>query len=299
MDKEKIKMKNILVILLLLVFTSMNFGQVKVVATTSVIYDLVKEIGKDKVEADYICRGDQDPHYVEILPSYMLKLRKADLFFKIGLGLEIWAQQLIDGSRNDNLKIIDLSNGIEKKEIPAGKVDASLGDIHPYGNPHYWLDPYNAKIMATEILEALLAKSPENSEYFKKNYQNYISALDKKLIEWNSKMKKAEGRSIVFFHASWIYFAERYGLKISGYVEPKPGIPPTPSHNAELYNIIKKSGAKVIVMENYYSDKAPNQIASQTGIKVIKVPIAVFGMEGIDSYIKMMDYIINNISSNL
>ena len=123
MEKEKIKMKNILVIVFLIVFTSVNFGQIKVVATTSVIYDLVKKIGKDKVEADYICRGDQDPHYVEILPSYMLKLRKADLFIKIGLGLEIWAQQLIDGSRNSNLKIVDLSNEIEKKEIPAGKID--------------------------------------------------------------------------------------------------------------------------------------------------------------------------------
>ena len=288
-------MKRLFVILFLLLLTTMNFAQIKVVTSLSVIYDLVNQIGKDKVKTDYICRGDQDPHFVEVMPSYMLKLRNADLFFEIGLGLEMWAPQLIDGSRNNKIKIIDLSTDIDKKEVPTSKVDASRGDIHPYGNPHYWLDPENIKIMAKEILDALSDQSPDNQQYFKKNYDSYISQLDAKITEWNTKMARVKGESFVFFHSSWVYFADRYGIKIAGYVEPKPGIPPAPSHNAELFGIIKKSGVKLIVMENYYSDNAPRQIAEKTGVKVLKVPVMVFGYENIKNYFDMMDYIINGI----
>jgi zinc/manganese transport system substrate-binding protein len=144
---RRTKMKKIYLFVLILLSSTLIFAEVKVVTTTTVICDLVKEIGKEKVKVDYICRGDQDPHFLEILPSNMLKLRNAELVFKIGLGLEMWLQQIIDGSRNDKLKLIDLSTNIEKKEIPTGKIDASQGDVRPYGNPHYWLDPENAKVI--------------------------------------------------------------------------------------------------------------------------------------------------------
>ena len=280
-------MKKLITLVLFLVVSSYMTAQIKTVASTSVISYLVGQIGKDKVNTDYICRPDQDPHFVEVMPSYMLKLRKANIFFEVGLGLELWAPQLIDGSRNNNIKIVDLSVDIDKKEVPTGKIDASQGDIHPYGNPHYWLDPENTKIMAKEILDALTDASPENAQYFKKNYDEYTTHLDAKMKEWDEKMSKVKGTSFVFFHASWIYFADRFGIKIAGYVEPKPGIPPAPSHNAELYGIIKKAGVKYIVMENYYSDNAPRQISEQTGVKIMK---------NINNYFDMMDYIINNIT---
>lgn len=292
-------MKKLNVFILLFIISSINFAQIKVVTTTTVLADFVKEIGQEKVEVDYICRGDQDPHFIEILPSYMLKIRKADLFFKIGLSLEIWAQQLIDGSRNSSLKIIDVSKEIDKKDLPTGKIDASQGDIHPYGNPHYWLDPYNGKVIAKEVFDALAEFSPENLEFFKANYERYLNSLSEKLMEWQNKMGKAKNKPIIFFHSSWIYFADRFELNISGYVEPKPGVPPTPSHNAEIFRIIKENKIKTLVMENYYSDKAPNQIAEKTGIKIIKVPVGVYGLDGINTYIEMMDYIINNISKEI
>jgi zinc/manganese transport system substrate-binding protein len=284
-------------IILFLLISNIAFSQIKVVASTTVIYDLVKEIGKDKVTVDYIARGDQDPHFVEVLPSYMLKLRKADIFFKIGMSLELWANQLVDGSRNDRLKVVELSQDIDKKEVPNFKADASYGDVHPFGNPHYWLDPENAKIMAKEIYEALSSEANKDESYFKQNLDNFISRLDNKINEWNTRMTKIKGKPFIFFHASWIYFADRYGIKIAGYIEPKPGIPPSPSHNAELIQLIKNKGIKYIVMDNFYSDSAPNQLSDLTGVKVVKVPTAVFGMKGIDSYIQMMDYIINQISS--
>ena len=287
-----------LLISILIITSSISFANVKAVTTLTIIYDLVKNIGKDKVEVNYLCRGNQDPHFLEVMPSYMLKLRNADLVFEIGLDLEKWLPQLIDGSRNTNIQVIDLSQDIEKKEVPTKKMDARYGDVHPYGNPHYYLDPLDVKIMAKEIYDALATQDPENASYYEKNYIDYIKQLDTKITEWKNKMTKAKGKPIVFFHSSWIYFADQYGIKIAGYVEPKPGIPPTPSHNAEVINLIKKTGIKMIVMENYYSDAAPNQIAQITGVKVIKVPVGLFGTEGIDSYFKMMDYIVNQIVSN-
>jgi zinc/manganese transport system substrate-binding protein len=287
-----------LFIILLIISVSINFAKIKVVASTTVIYDLVKEIGKDKVTVDFIARGDQDPHFVEVLPSYMIKLRNADIFFRVGMGLEMWSNQLIDGSRNSNLKVIDLASDIDKKEVPSFKPDASYGDVHPYGNPHYWLDPKNAKIMAKEIYEALSSESNQDESYFKNNLNDFNNRIDKKLNEWSSKMSSFKGKSFIFFHASWIYFADRFGIKTVGFVEPKPGIAPSPSHNAELIQLIKKQGIRTIIMENFYSDSAPNQLAQLTGIKVVKVPTAVFGIKNINSYIEMMDYIINQILQN-
>jgi zinc/manganese transport system substrate-binding protein len=291
-------MKKLLISILILI-SSVSFANVKAVTTITIIYDLVKNIGKDKVDVDYLCRGNQDPHFLEVMPSYMLKLRNADLIFEVGLDLEKWLPQLIDGSRNTNIHVIDLSQEIEKKEVPSTKMDARYGDVHPYGNPHYYLDPLDVKILAKEVYDALATQDPENASYYERNYNDYIKLLDAKISEWNNKMAKAKGKPIVFFHSSWIYFADQYGIKIAGYVEPKPGIPPTPSHNAELINLIRKAGVKIIVMENYYSDAAPNQISQITGVKVLKVPVGVYGMEGIDSYFKMMDYIIDQIVSKV
>ncbi len=287
-----------LLIAILLTITSLNFAGVRVVASTSVIADLVKQVGKDKVSVDYIARGDQDPHFVEVLPSYMLKLRNADIFFRIGMALELWSNQLIDGSRNSHLKIVDLSTDIPKKDVPNYRPDASYGDVHPFGNPHYWLDPENAKIMAKEIYETLSSESPSDEPYFKKNLNDFDSRLDKKMTEWAAEMAKVKGKPFIGFHESWVYFADRYGIKLAGFVEPKPGIAPSPSHNAELVQLIRSKGIKTLLMENFYSDSAPNQLAQLTGIKIVKVATAPYGMKNIDSYIDMMDYIIKQIVQN-
>lgn len=289
-------LKNIFISIFFLLTTTL--AQLKVVTTTTVIYDLVKNVGGDKVEVDYLSRGDQDVHFLEVLPSYMMKLREADIFFQIGMQLEMWAPQLVDGSRNSSLKIVYLSDAITPKEVPTTKVDASQGDVHPQGNPHYWLDPYNAKSMGEVIYLELALSSPENDSYFKKNLDAYIKKLDNKIIEWEEKMSKLKQKEIIFFHSSWIYFADRFGIKIAGYVEPKPGIPPTPSHNAEIIQLVKKKNIKLIVIEVFYSDSAPNQIASMTGAEVLKVPTQVYGLENITSYIEMMDYIVNQITSH-
>ena len=180
-------MKKLLIAILILM-SSISFANVKAVTTITIIYDIVKNIGKDKVDVDYLCRGNQDPHFLEVMPSYMLKLRNADLIFEVGLDLEKWLPQLIDGSRNTNIQVIDLSQEIEKKEVPSTKMDARYGDVHPYGNPHYYLDPLDVKIMAKEIYNALVTQDPENASYYERNYNDYIKLLDAKILEWNNKM---------------------------------------------------------------------------------------------------------------
>ena len=270
---------------------------VKIVTTTTVIYSIVKEVGGEKISVDYICRGDQDPHFLEVLPSYMLKIRKADIMFQNGLGLELWAQKLIDGSRNSKLLLVDLSANISKKGIPTGKIDASQGDIHPYGNPHYWLDPENTAIMAEEILNTLSAQDADNADFYKTNYDLFTKQLEAKLQIWKNKMAKVQNRQFIVYHDSWLYFADRFNISIAGFIEPKPGIPPTPSHNAELIRLVSNNKIQTILMENYYSDSSPNQIAVETGIRVVKVPVYVFGMENINSYFDLLDYIIDHISN--
>jgi ABC-type Zn uptake system ZnuABC Zn-binding protein ZnuA len=152
--------------------------------------------------------------------------------------------------------------------------------------------------MVQEIYNELSLQSPENDSYFKTNLDNYLAKLDKKIAEWESKMSKLKQKEIIFFHSAWIYFADRFGIKIAGYVEPKPGIPPTPSHNADIIQLIKKKNIKLIVMDVFYSDNAPNQIASITGVKVLKIPTQVFGQENIKSYIDLIDNIVNKITEN-
>jgi len=291
-------MKKYFSLIVFLLWVSHVNAQIKIVATTTTVANLVETIGGNKVSVTYLCRGDQDPHFLEVLPSYMLKLRNADLVFKIGLDLEKWLPQLIDGSRNDKLVLIDLSTNISKKEVPTTKIDASYGDVHPYGNPHYWLDPENAKIMAEEIYNALTDFSSSDADYFKKNLDGFKNNIDSNMKNWSSSISGMKQKNIITFHNSWVYFSDRFGINVVSNVEPKPGIPPTPSHDAELIQLIKKDKLKIILMENYYSDSAPNHISESTGIKVVKVPNAVNGIEGVDTYIKLIDYIINQISKN-
>jgi len=291
-------MKKYIIIFIILICSLQLQSQINVVGTTTTVASLAKIVGGEKVSVDYICRGDQDPHFLEILPSYMMKLRNADIVFKIGMDLEKWLPQLIDGSRNDKLKLIDLSQEISKKEVPTTKTDASQGDVHPYGNPHYWLDPENAKIMAEEIYSAFSSYSSNDDAYFKKNLDEFKKQIDSNMKEWAKKTSSLKQKNIITFHKSWVYFTDRFQLKIVENVEPKPGIPPTPSHDASLIQLIKKDQIKIILMENYYSDSAPNHISEATGISVVKVPINVYGIESVDSYIKLMDYIINQISKN-
>lgn len=264
-------------------------GIVNVVTTTSDLADFVRAVGGDRVKVDHIARGDQNPHFIEVKPSYMMKLKSARVFFMVGMDLERWAQQIVDGSRNAALDVVDLSAGIAKLEIPA-RVDASQGDVHRYGNPHYWLDPRNVRTIMEGIVAALAKASPEDAGFFRANADAYLRRLDAKAAEWEAAMKPFAGRAIVTFHRSWPYFAAWSGLTVAGQVEPKPGVPPSPSHTAEVIALVRKSGIRVIVVEPFYDTSAPDQIARSTGALVLRLPTSVGGVEQATDYIAMMEY---------
>ena len=281
-------MKYLLLLALVLGLTTGD-AAVKVVATLPDIADLVRQVGGDHVTVDNIVRGDQNPHFVEVKPSYMMKLKSADLFFEVGMDLEMWAPQIIDGSRNTKLEVVDLSKRITKLEVPA-KLDASEGDVHKFGNPHYWLDPRNIRIMVEDITAALARVAPGDEQYFRGNADAYLKKLDGKIQQWAATMKPYAGAKIVTFHKSWPYLAEWLGLTVAGQIEPKPGIVPSPSHTAELISLIRQSGIKVLIVEPFYDLSAPDQIARSTGAKVLRLATSVGWTEGTGDYIALMDH---------
>jgi len=288
-----------LIISLLMTLVSMSNlveAKVNVVTSTSDLKSIAEYVGGDLVSVKSLASGKSNPHFVEVLPSYMVMVSRADVYFRIGLGLDFWSLPIIDGSRNGNLKIFDCSKGINVLEKPSGKVDASMGDVHPEGNPHYWLDPANAAIIAENIANGLSQADPANSAVYTANLGKFKSELNAKMSEWRQKAATLKGMEIVTFHESWPYFSEAFGLRVIGFIEPKPGIEPTPSHTAELIELVKHRGVKIIAKEPYFSDRAPNVIASATGAKIVDLPPSVGGAEGADNYFSLIDTIIARLT---
>jgi zinc/manganese transport system substrate-binding protein len=271
---------------------------IKVVTSLPDLADLAQQVGGDKIKVDYIVRGNQNPHFVEVKPSYMLKLKSADVFLTIGMELELWSQQIVDGSRNAKLDVVDLSKAIAKLDVPA-KVDASQGDVHRFGNPHYWLDPRNVKTILDEIVAALAKVSPEDEQFFKSNAEKYLKQLDTKIAQWEATMKPFKGSKIVTFHKSWPYFAHWLGLNVVDQVEPKPGIQPSPSHTAELIQKIRSGNIKAIIVEPFYDMSAPEQIARASNAKVLRLATSVGGVDEAKDYVSMMEYNVATLAAAL
>ena len=283
---------------LLALWSATAASTVKVVTTLPDLADLARKVAGDRATVDYIVRGDQNPHFVEVKPSYMMKLKSADIFLTIGMELELWAPQIIDGSRNPSLNVVDLSHDVQKLEIPA-TVNASLGDVHRFGNPHYWLDPRNIRPMVGEIVAALAKSSPADEAFFRANADAYLKVLDEKIGSWENIMKPFTGAKIITFHRSWSYFAGWLKLSVAGEVEPKPGIAPSPAHTSEIIQTVKSQGIKVIIVEPFYDLSAPEQIARNAGAKVLVLPTSVGGAEGATDYVAMMDHNIAALSAAL
>ncbi|MDP7330505.1 MAG: metal ABC transporter substrate-binding protein [Candidatus Marinimicrobia bacterium] len=279
--------------IILFILISFCFGKVRVVTSTTDLADIVKTIGGDRVTVTSIARGNQDPHYVEVLPSYMIKVRKADLYFMVGMELDLWAQQIIDGSRNRKIVVVDCSMEINKMEIPTGTVDASMGDIHRFGNPHYWLDPQNGKRIASLIAQKLSNAAPKSSELFYQNLDAFNLQLDNAIIDWEKRFVNLRGKKLIYYHNSWPYFSNRFGLDTVGFLEPKPGITPSPSKLNQIIQLIETETIQVIASETYFSDRAPKFIASKTGVKTVQLAQSVGALAGADSYINLFETNLN------
>ncbi len=274
---------------LLISFTG-SFAQINVVTSTTDLQSITDAIGGEKVKTTSIARGNQNIHFVEVLPSYMLKIKKAQMYVKIGMGLDQWADPLIDGSRNSDLLIVDCSKEIDKLDVPTFNVDASYGDVHPYGNPHYWLDPNNGSIIAQEIYAGLVKLSPGDKPYFARRLDEFKKLVAFKMSGWAKEIESIKGSKIVVYHDDWRYFAKAFGLDIVGFIEPKPGLEPTPSHLFKLANTIRDEKVNLIGYQPYFSDQAPNSLAAETGAKALKLATSVGGIEGVYNYFDIFDY---------
>ncbi len=270
--------------------------KLSVVGTTSDMAALAREVGGDRVDVDSIARGYQDPHFVEAKPSFLLMLRRADLVVTVGLQLEIgWLPPLVTQCGNPKVQpgaagYLDASQFAEILDIPTGPVSRAMGDVHPLGNPHYWLDPANGRRLAKGIADKLGELDPANAAYFAQRFKDFDQRLATAEQKWDATMKPYRGRKVVTYHNSLPNFAKRFGLNVIGYVEPRPGIPPTPSHTIELIGLMKRENCKVIMVEPYFDLKTPNSIAREAGAKVVQYLPSVGGEKGVDDYFKLFDY---------
>jgi ABC-type Zn uptake system ZnuABC Zn-binding protein ZnuA len=243
-----------------------------------------------------IAKGYQDPHFVEAKPSFLLKLRQADLLIVVGLQLEIgWLPPLITQSGNSRIQVgangyLDASQFAEILEIPQGSITRAMGDVHPLGNPHYWLDPDNGRRVAKGIAAKLGETDPEDAAYFQQRFQDFDHRLTEADKKWLTDMKPYRGRKVVTYHNSLPNFAKHFGLDVVGFVEPRPGIPPTPSHTFDLTNMMKREHVKVIMVEPYFDRKTPDSIARETGAVVVEYMPSVGGVKEITNYFQLFDY---------
>jgi zinc/manganese transport system substrate-binding protein len=274
-------------------------GKVNVIATTEDLASIAREVGGDKVNVESIARGYQDPHFVEAKPSFILKLQKADLLIAVGRELEIgWLPPLVQQSRNSKIQpgaqgYLDASLEALILEVPTGQITRAMGDVHPLGNPHYWMDPENGKRIAKQIVDKLGQLRPGDKAFFDQRLADFTTRLDAAEKRWLAMMAPYKGTKVVTYHRSFPNFAERFGLDIVGYVEPRPGIPPTPQHTLDLMNEMKRQNVKLVLVEPYFDLKTPNAIGRETGAKVLVMPPSVGGVKEVTDYFKLFDYDIN------
>jgi ABC-type Zn uptake system ZnuABC Zn-binding protein ZnuA len=316
---------------------------INVVATLADLGQIAAAVGGDKVRVTTIARGGQDPHFVDPKPSYMVKLRDAELFLVNGLDLEIgWVPSLLDGARNGRIRIgspgyVDCSRNIPVIETPTGQVTRAEGDVHPFGNPHYTTDPLNSKIVSDTIGEALARLRPGDADYFlarKKAFQSGIDQamfgpalveliggkklerlaragelgtflqteasegvpLNTKLGGWLGKMAPLRGAKIVFYHRSYSYFNQRFGLNVADYVELKPGIQPGPSHLADVVATIARGNIKVVATHPFYDQKIAKLVAEKAGAQLVFLPLNVGGVKGADDLISFFDVVTDRLT---
>lgn len=269
-------------------------AQLKVVTSTSDLADIASEVGGNKVTVRHIGEGYQDPHFIEAKPSFVLQLRNADVWAFVGLDLEVgWMPLLLDGARNPKVRpggsgYVDVSRAIPLLDVPQGAVDRSQGDVHARGNPHYWLDPENGRRIARLFRTKFTQLDPKNASAYDANTKAFEAKLAAAERAWQPQLAAIRGKPVVAWHTSWRYLANYTKMNIVGFMEPKPGVPPSPSHLAGLIATIKRTGAKVIIMEPFYSRKTADFVAGKTGIKVLLLPPSVGGEKGLTDYVQLL-----------
>jgi len=276
-----------------------------VCATVPDLGDLARTIGGDQVDVTVFAGGRQDPHFVIAKPSFIRDLNRADVFIQVGLDLETgWAPVLLDNARNRNVRpgtpgYIDASNAIEPMNIPTGPIDRSMGDVHGLGNPHYLLDPANGLRVAALIRDRFTEIKPEHKPYFHQRYAAFESLLMDKIKEWSKRMEPLQGTKAIGDHNMWSYFARRFGLEFVGFLEPKPGMSPTPRHINQLIELMHAQQVKLIVSTPYYDQRHAQFVARHTEAAVIMLAHQVEAVPGARDYVSMMEFNVRQFEETL
>jgi zinc/manganese transport system substrate-binding protein len=270
--------------------------KLRVVTSTADLAALAQEVGGDRIDVESIARGYQDPHYVEAKPSFLLKLHQADLVISVGLQLETgWLPPLVAQSGNPRIQVgasghLDVSQFCEILEIQQGAVTRAGGDVHPLGNPHYWLDPDNGRRIAGGIARKMAELDPGNATYFQQRFLDFDRRLSAAEQKWDADMRPYRGQKVVTYHRSFSYFANHFGLNVIGFVEPRPGIPPSPNHTIEMIQLIKRENCRAVLVEPYFDLKTPNSIGRETGAQVVVYLPSVGGEKQVTTYFDLFNY---------
>ncbi len=276
-----------------------------IVATLPDCAAIAREISGDLAEVKCLAQGTEDPHFVTPRPSYSRVLNRADLLIVGGADLEIgWLPPLASGARNRDILPggkgrFSASDGIRLIGVPTGPIDRSQGDIHAAGNPHFLLDPLRGKAVAQNLARALSRIDPKNAERYKANLEAFTSRLDAKLVEWHKIMTPHKGTAIVTYHSNFDYFAERYGLKVVGQLEPKPGLPPTPGHVRKLIPNAKAAGTRIVAIGSFRSRRMADFLAKGTGAKILSLPVMPTDTKPTDGYIGWIDHLVGEFDRAL
>jgi zinc/manganese transport system substrate-binding protein len=274
----------------------------KVVTTTEGLAALAREAGGDRVEAQSLSRGIQDPHFVDANPTLAVKLRQADLLVDVGLDLEIgWLPPLVNQSRNGEIqpngpRRLTAARFVRVLDVPTGPVDRSMGDLHPAGNPHFMDDPRAAVAVVGGIVARLSQLDPSSAAYYARRGSEFKQHMDADLARWEAVFAPLAGRPIVAQHQTMSYFLQWTGLRAAGYLEPKPGVPPPPSHVADIVRVVKAQGVKALLVENYYDTKSADVVARHTGAKVVLLPGDVGGVKGAETYQGYIDTLVKLVA---
>lgn len=278
--------------------------KIQVVATTTDLKALAEAVGGDLVEVDALARGNQNPHDLEVRPSLMVKVRRADVIVMNGLELDQWAEVVIQGANNPKVNPgapgrVDASEGILVLEVPKTKVDRSMGDVHPMGNPHYTADPGMAPAVTANILNGLARVAPQSRADFERNRAAFLARLEQAQARWTTALAPVKGARVVVDHNLWAYFLTRFGLVQAASVEERPGIPATPAHLAKLIQLIKDERIKVILTVPWGDRKLADRVGQEGGAKVVLMAPAVGGVKGADGYIETVDYNVKTLAQAL
>jgi zinc/manganese transport system substrate-binding protein len=277
------------------------YAKLSIVASTPDLGSIAREVGGDRVQVSSLAKGTEDPHFVDAKPSFIRILNQADVLIEGGADLEVgWLPPLIVNARNPKIQLgqpgrIIAADVLRLIEVPVGPIDRSLGDVHPYGNPHFTLDPLNGKLIARLLEERFCAVATSDCPVFKDNRKKFEDKIDGRMVAWQTKMARLRGVKAISYHKSFNYFAERFGLRIVNSIEPKPGIPPSAAHIRDLVAQMKAEGVRLILVEPNRERKTPSFLAEETGAKIALIPSMVGGTREAQDYVSFFDFIIETL----